>query len=102
LVAPAVTRSALVLGILRAPATVRRARKISLALLASDGGRVTLRVRRAGGKGGKLIAKTVPAGRSSIAWTPARSSVGRYRLTVTIRSADGRTATDSVTVRIMR
>jgi hypothetical protein len=97
-----VTRNALVLGILRAPASVRRGHRVSLALLASDGGRATLQVRRIGKRTGKLIAKSIGAGRSTITWTPSRSSVGRYRLTVTVRSVDGRTATDAVTVRVKR
>jgi hypothetical protein len=95
-------RAAAVLGILRSPDRVRRGRTLRLVLLGTEGGTAEFVARRSG-RTARRFTRTVKAGRFSMSWKPSsRLARGVYRVTVTIRTADGRIARDAISVRIVR
>ena len=95
-------RAAAVLGILRAPDSVRRGRTLRLVVLGTEGGRAELVARR-NGNAVRRISRSVGSGRFGMSWKLSRTLArGRYRVTVSVRTADGRTASDTITVRVVR
>jgi hypothetical protein len=93
-------RLALVLGILRAAASMRRGAKLRLTVLTTESGSAELTVTRKGRAVGR-IARTVSAGRFTLLLAP-RMALGRYRFRLALRNADGRSAMDAVWVRVVK
>jgi hypothetical protein len=98
---PASPKAKLIVAILRAPTRVRRGTRVRLKVLATEAGTLQLRVRR-GRRVVRRITRTVPAGVSTVSWSTGRAALRRHRLTVLLRSADGRFDSDSVLVRVLR
>jgi hypothetical protein len=91
----------LVLAILESPARVRRGRAVRLRMLSTDAGTARLTVRR-GDRVLTRVMRSVPGGRFTMTWRPRFPATGRLRLTVTLTTADGRVATDTQTVRVVK
>jgi hypothetical protein len=103
-IAPAVAaapRAPLVLGILRAPARLRSGRTLRLHVFSTEAGTAHLVARR-DGRVVRRITRAVRAGRWSLNFKPPRATRGLYRVTVTVRTTDGRVASDAITVRMVR
>jgi hypothetical protein len=95
----------LLVGVLQPRLTALTGRRVSVRYLSTAGAAVRLEVHR----GGRLLA-TVPeratVGLNRIAWNGRvrgrRAAPGRYRLVIRAASADGQTASDSVSLRVTR
>ena len=92
-------RLALVLGILRAPASVRRGANLRLTLLSTESGLAELVITRKGSVIRRMT-RTVTAGRFTLKLRPQMAR-GRYRVKVTLRTSDGRSANDAISVRVV-
>ncbi|WP_157591768.1 hypothetical protein [Solirubrobacter soli] len=98
--AAAAAPAKLVLAVLSHPSSVRRGHTVRVVSLGTDAGTAELTVQRKGGKVVKRVSRSVAAGRWGIRWATGNTPRGSYRLTISLRTADGRVSTDRATVRV--
>ena len=98
--APAAAKAPLVVAIMRAPRRVHRGRAVRLRVLTTEAGTAALTIRR--GDRARVRRTALDAGGQTLVWRTRRVHAGRYRLRIRVQTADGRLATDAVTVRVLR
>jgi hypothetical protein len=89
-----------IVAIVQSPATVRRGARVRLRVLSSEPGTAEFTVVRRGSTV-RSVTRAVRAGTFTVSWRPRRAP-RRYRLRVRVHASDGRTASDAVTLRVLR
>ncbi len=94
-------KARLIVAIVRAPTRVRQGGRVRVRVLSTEPGAAELTVVRRGRVVRSIRRSIGRAGTFTLTWR-ARRAPRRYRLRVRVRASDGRTASDAVTLRVLR